>query len=120
MENLEDLRREYEVLVAVMCKALNDPKRLMILTFLGDSPKTVSDLVELLGSSQANVSQHLAVLRDRGLVRAVRDGSSVIYSLRHPRILDAVTILRTVMHDELELRQGLRAGSSLRMAEPVS
>ncbi len=109
MENLEELRKEYELLVSVMCKALNEPKRLLILTLLGERPHTVSDLVKEIGSPQANISQHLAILRDRGLVKATREGTSVTYSLSHQQILTVIATLREVMHDEVGHKQRLFA-----------
>ncbi len=103
------LKVEMDEVVRMMCKALNDPKRLLILAILGEEPKTVTQLVHLIGSPQANISQHLAVLRDRGIVKAVKDGNSVIYSLRYPRLLEVVSILRSVLHDEVERRGSLVA-----------
>ncbi|HLF41024.1 MAG TPA: metalloregulator ArsR/SmtB family transcription factor [Acidimicrobiia bacterium] len=94
------LRRELDELVASMCKAMNDSKRLLILYALRDGPHTVSELCEVLDAPQSNTSQHLAVLRDRDLVEAERHGNNVLYSLRHPKILKAIDILREVMEDE--------------------
>ena len=54
--------------------------------------------------SQSNVSQHLAVLRDRGLVDAERDGNRAIYTLRDRRLVGAIDLLRQVMNDELDRR----------------
>jgi ArsR family transcriptional regulator len=96
-----------EELVGVMCKALNDPKRLLILSLLGEKPRTVGELVGIIGSPQANISQHLAILRDRGIIEANKEGTSVKYSLRHPKLLEAIGILREVLHDEVERRGNL-------------
>ncbi|MDA8393263.1 MAG: metalloregulator ArsR/SmtB family transcription factor [Actinomycetota bacterium] len=103
------LRQELDELSASMCKALNDPKRLMVLYTLRNRGCTVGELSRLLGAPQSNTSQHLAVLRDRGLVEAERNGNTVIYSLRHPKVLEAVDTLREVMADELTRRQALRS-----------
>lgn len=105
----ERLRVELDELTSRMCKALNDSKRLMLLYVLGEAERTVTDLCDLLDLPQSNVSQHLAVLRERGLVEARRDGAYMIYRLRHPKILEAVNLLREVMADELE-RQQARLG----------
>jgi len=105
------LRLELEELVASMCKALNDPKRLLVLYALHDRPRTVSELSKILEAPQANTSQHLAVLRDRGLLETERRGNSILYSLRHPKVLKALDILRRVMVDELERQQALRKDS---------
>jgi ArsR family transcriptional regulator len=52
----------------------------------------------------ANVSQHLAVLRERGLVDSERDGLNVIYSLRYPQLIDAIGDLRGILREELRRR----------------
>lgn len=103
----ETLRSELDELTASMCRALNDPKRLYVMYLLADCPMSVGELCQALVAPQANVSQHLGVLRDRGLVQRQRQGNRVVYSLRHPKILEAVDILREVMADEATRRQEL-------------
>jgi DNA-binding transcriptional ArsR family regulator len=102
------LRQQLDELVSSMCKALNDPKRLMLLYALREQPQSVSDLCRVVGTAQSNTSQHLAVLRDRGLVSTERRGTTILYSLRHPRILEAVDTLREVMADETDRQQRLQ------------
>ena len=102
-----NLRAELEELTANMCRALNDPKRLMILYALGDQRRSVGDLCELLDLAQSNVSQHLAVLRDRGIVDSTRDANRIIYTLRDQRVLNAIDLLRNVMNDEVARRHAL-------------
>jgi DNA-binding transcriptional ArsR family regulator len=106
------LRAELEELTTSICRALNDPKRLMILYALSDRALSVGELCNALGASQSNVSQHLAVLRDRGLVDTSRAANRVMYSLRHRRVLDAIDLLRGVMGDELVRRQALHRQAS--------
>jgi ArsR family transcriptional regulator len=96
---MTDLEREFNELHAQICKGLADPKRLLILNALRDGERSVSDLVDELGLAQANVSQHLAVLRDRGLVESRRDGQRVYYSVTSPKIIAAMDLLRQVMHE---------------------
>lgn len=108
------LRSELDELGARMCKALNDPKRLLVLYALADGPHSVSELCEVLDAPQSNTSQHLAVLRDRGLIEAERQGNSVVYRLRHPKVLAAIDILREVMADELDRQQALRTPTRVR------
>ena len=103
-----NLRAELEELTAGVCRALNDPKRLMLLYALADRALSVGELCEVLDVSQSNVSQHLAVLRDRGLVETTRDANRIIYTLRDRRVLDAIDLLRDVMNAELVRRQALR------------
>jgi DNA-binding transcriptional ArsR family regulator len=106
----EGLRVELTELTATLCRALNDPKRLMILHALAEGPASVGDLATMVDATTANVSQHLAVLRERGLVDTERDGLSIIYSLRYPELIDTVTQLRAILRSELARRQGLLVG----------
>ena len=104
----ERLRRELDELVGSMCKALNDPKRLLLIYALSFGPHTVSELCQVIDAPQSNTSQHLAVLRDRGLVDTARAGNNVLYSLRHPKVIEAIDLLRGVMEDEIARQQALR------------
>lgn len=81
---------------AMLCKALADPKRLQIINALRDGSRFAGELTEELGFTQSNASQHLAILRDRGVLRATRQGNNVSYSLRDVRVLEAVDLLRAV------------------------
>mgnify|MGYP001563190435 CR=1 FL=1 len=99
---------------AQICKALSDPKRIMIIHALRSGEKTVSDLVEELRVPQANVSQHLAVMRDRGLVVARRRGNNVHYSLSSDRIVEACDIVRRVLVEQLEQDRKLARGLAAR------
>jgi DNA-binding transcriptional ArsR family regulator len=103
----ERLKLQLEDLVSTMCKALNDPKRLMLLYALKERPRSVGDLCDALSVPQSNASQHLAVLRERGLVVTERQGNRVLYSLRYPALIDAVDILRSVMAAELDRQRQL-------------
>jgi ArsR family transcriptional regulator len=95
------VRNELYALHASVCKGLADPKRLLIITALRDGERSVSDVCELLNLPQANVSQHLAILRDKGLVKARRDGQFVYYSLTSEKITQAIDLLREVMAEQL-------------------
>ena len=106
----EGLRAELTELTATLCRALNDPKRLFILHALAQGPASVGDLADIVDATTANVSQHLAVLRERGLVDTKRDGLNIIYSLRYPELIDTVTQLRGILHAELQRRHGLLVG----------
>lgn len=106
-ETAEHVRFEMEELVANMCMALNDPKRLMVIWALSTGTFNVNELSSILASPSSNVSQHLAILRSRGLVDTERRGNSIYYALRHPRIVDAIDILRAVLRDEISRRTDL-------------
>lgn len=95
---------ELVLLHARLCRALSDPKRLLLITALTDGPRTVGELCAELDLPQANVSQHLAILRDRGVVRAERVGTNVIYQLRGDKVVRALELLRSFMREDAEQR----------------
>ena len=84
-------------LYARVCKAIADGKRLAIINELRDGPRTVGELAAALGVAQANASQHLAVLRDRGIVTTRRSGSNISYSLTSQKVAEAVDLLYEFM-----------------------
>ncbi|MFP4002039.1 MAG: ArsR/SmtB family transcription factor [Thermoplasmata archaeon] len=92
---------------AELCKMLSHPTRLKILEQLNQEKKTVKEIVEAVDSSQPTVSQHLGELRKRGLVEAERDGTSMQYQIKYPKILDACDIIREVLFDRLSEDQEL-------------
>jgi ArsR family transcriptional regulator len=92
---------------AAICKTLADPKRLMILHELRDEEKSVSQMVSALGLPQANVSQHLAILRERGIVTTRRDGTTIYYKLANLKIGQACDLVREVLADQLSKNQAL-------------
>jgi DNA-binding transcriptional ArsR family regulator len=98
------LRVEIAQLTSSLCHALNDPKRLLILHALSVGASSVSALAAVVDASVANVSQHLAVLRERGLVDTERDGLNIIYSLRYPELIDAIAALRAILRTEVRRR----------------
>ncbi|MAX24981.1 MAG: transcriptional regulator [Phycisphaeraceae bacterium] len=74
--------------VARMFKVLGDPTRLAILKMLFDQPLTVTEMVEALEAKQANISKHLGMLHDAGLVSRERNGNQVIYAICEPMVFD--------------------------------
>jgi ArsR family transcriptional regulator, virulence genes transcriptional regulator len=82
---------------AQLCRVLTDPVRLALLHLIGTGERTVSDLVRTMGLRQANVSQHLAVLRRCGIVTPRREGTRAYYVLTYPEILDACSIVRGIL-----------------------
>jgi len=86
---------------AEICKTLSNSTRLMILNFLRDGEKSVNELAELVGVKQANVSQHLAVLRQRGIVTTRKQGANIYYSVTNPKIVLACDLIREVLFEQL-------------------
>jgi DNA-binding transcriptional ArsR family regulator len=79
--------------VAARFRVLGEPMRLRLLQQLMDGEKNVSDLVTLVDSTQANVSRHLALLLQNGIVEKRRDGTSIYYRLTDPSIFQLCHIV---------------------------
>ncbi len=86
---------------AEICKIFTNPKRLEIISLLKDEEKTVSELEELAGIPQANISQHLTVLRQNGVVTTRREGANIYYKIANPKILQACDLMREVLLEKL-------------------
>ncbi|HEX6641058.1 MAG TPA: metalloregulator ArsR/SmtB family transcription factor [Thermoanaerobaculia bacterium] len=103
-------------LVAARFRTLGEPIRIQLLQALQRGERNVSDLVASVGSTQSNVSKHLRILQDAGLVRRRQDGNNVYYSIADPTVFalcDAVCSsigLRLTQHATLadELRRRTR------------
>jgi len=77
-------------------KAIAHPLRLKILCVLGDQEISVQDIVEQVGTSQSNISQHLAILRDKGVLATRKDANRVFYRIGDLRTLKLVGMMRDV------------------------
>lgn len=77
-------------------KAIAHPLRLKILCVLGDKEVSVQDIVERVGTSQSNISQHLAILRDKGVLSTRKDANRVYYRIGDLRTLKLVGMMRDV------------------------
>jgi len=77
-------------------KAMSHPLRLKILCTLGDQEISVQDIVEHVGTSQSNISQHLAILRDKGILFSRKDANRVYYKVGDARTLALIDMMRDV------------------------
>jgi DNA-binding transcriptional ArsR family regulator len=91
LEKDEDVERASRSL-----KAMSHPLRLKILCTLGDQEVSVQDIVEYVGTSQSNISQHLAILRDKGILASRKDANRVYYRVSDARTLKLIGMMREV------------------------
>lgn len=96
-----------------ICLALGDPKRLMILYLLHQHQRSVGELALELDIPQPTISHHLKILRERSLVRTHKDGTTVYYALADERVIQAVDLLRAVLHDSLAAQAKLAEFNAL-------
>ena len=77
-------------------KAMSHPLRLKILCTLNDKEVSVQEIVEQVGTSQSNISQHLAILRDKGILASRKDANRVFYRVGDSRTLRLISMMREV------------------------
>ena len=87
----DDIREASDAL-----KAMAHPLRLKILCLVGQNELMVQDIVEAVGTSQSNISQHLAVMRERGLIASRKEANKVFYRIDDARILKMIAMMREV------------------------
>ena len=92
-------------LQAEICGALASPVRLQILDLISASEKTSADLLQILEIPKANLSQHLAVLKDAGILQSRKEGQFQYLSLAIPKIRDACALVKTVLADKIALEE---------------
>jgi DNA-binding transcriptional ArsR family regulator len=97
-------------MVAARFRAMGEPMRLQILQLLESGEASVSALAENLGATQPNISKHLKVLQDAGLLSRRQQGNSVYYTIADPLVFELCDMICTRLHDRLEAQVGaLRA-----------
>ena len=94
-------------LQAEVSKTLAHPVRLAILHTLRDGEKTVNDLAEIVGVHQSNLSQHLALMRQRQILKTRKQGANIYYSVSNPDINKACDMVRAVLLEQLRQKQEL-------------
>lgn len=92
-------------LQAEICSALASPIRLHILDLLSEGEKTASDLLEVLEVPKANLSQHLAVLKDAGIIHARKEGLYQYMNLSIPKIKEACSLVRSVLIEKIAIEE---------------
>jgi ArsR family transcriptional regulator, virulence genes transcriptional regulator len=95
------MERMFE-LEADICKIFSNAKRLEIINMLRDKELSATELIEKVGLSKANLSQHMSVLRSKGVVLARREGVSIYYRIANPKIIQACSLMREVLLEQFQ------------------
>jgi len=95
---------------ADICKTLAHPARLRIIAELRDGELAAGEIARRLGVHKANVSQHLGVMRQKGILQARRDGLNVFYSLTSQKVIQACELMREVLLEQVARRQEILQG----------
>lgn len=105
------LEHEINLLHQHICYALGDPKRILILYLLSKHKWCVNEITEIMSIPQSTVSRHLRVLRERKLVLTERQGTTILYKIADPQIIEALNILRQVLGKQL--RENIEIANSI-------
>jgi ArsR family transcriptional regulator len=93
-------KQEHIEQAARALKAMSHPLRLKILCVLGPEEVSVQEIVDAVGTSQSNISQHLSILREKGVLRSRRDANRVFYRVGDERTLQLIGMMREVFCGE--------------------
>jgi len=91
--------REVYELHANICSVFSNPKRLEIIDILRDGEKSVSEIMKRTKISKTNLSQHLSLMRDRGIVTSRREGQNIYYSISNKKIIQAYDLMLDVLRE---------------------
>jgi DNA-binding transcriptional ArsR family regulator len=89
-------KQEHIEMAARALKSIAHPLRLKILCVVGGEEACVQEIVDAVGTSQSNISQHLAILRDKGVLLSRREANRVYYRVGDERILQLIGMMREV------------------------
>jgi DNA-binding transcriptional ArsR family regulator len=89
-------------LQADVCKIFANAKRLEIISLLKDREIPANELLEKIGLSKANLSQHMSVLKAKGVVVTRREGVNVYYRIANPKIIQACNLMREVLAEQIQ------------------
>ncbi len=89
-------------LKADLFKAIAHPTRIRILQLLSDGEHCVCDIFEQLNVEQANTSQHLSLMKKHGVLQSRKEGLRVIYSIKHPEILEILNIADEILKKQVD------------------
>jgi len=101
---------QYYELHAEACKSFGHPKRLFIIDSLRKKELTVSELAIITKMDISNLSQHLNILKEKGLLKPRREGTSIYYSLAHPNIIQAYDLISEVLTKRIKENQTILGG----------
>lgn len=94
------MKEEHINNVASLLKTMSHPIRLKILCLLQEKEMTVGDIREEVKTTNANVSQHLAILRNHGILSARKDANFIYNKIEDPRMVDLISNMRRLFCQE--------------------
>jgi ArsR family transcriptional regulator len=87
---------------ADLCKVFSNAKRLEIINTLKDKEMAASDLIGRIGLSKVNLSQHMSILKSKGVILSRREGVNIYYRIANPKIVQACHLIREVLLEQFQ------------------
>ena len=94
--------KEVFELQASICQTMANAKRLEIISILGERELAVSDLADKMDVKISNLSQHLSIMKNKGILTSRRDGVHIYYRIANPKVIKACCLMKEVMTELLE------------------
>lgn len=107
MLNKEEINDEAMAMIANRFRVLSDPMRLKLLHTLGEAEMNVSELVEATGAGQANVSKHLGVMLEAGIVARRKDGLNSFYKITDETIFELCEVVCSRLKQQFDARRAV-------------
>jgi ArsR family transcriptional regulator len=107
----EPMEGQIYIYHADLCKVFSHPKRLELINLLREGEMSVTELSRRANISPANLSQHLAMMRERRIVASRKEGNTVFYRVSNPKLLVAFDILRQILFEQIRSDAALIEGS---------
>lgn len=99
------MNKEIFELQASICQTMGNAKRLEIINILGEKELTVGDIAEKIGVRMANLSQHLSIMKSKGILLSRRDGVNIYYRISNPKVVKACSLMKEVMMEQMETQR---------------
>lgn len=104
MADINQLRAE-------LLKGLAQPTRLKIIELLRDGEKCVCEIFPAINEEQSNTSRHLNMMQTSGILSRRKDGLKIYYAIKHPQVLEVITLVTALIQQETEGRHRLLAAA---------
>lgn len=98
------MNEDFYELHASLCGTFSSPKRLEILNLLRDGELTVTEIQAKMDISKTNLSQHLTMMKDRGILKSRREGQHIYYSVVNEKVIQAYDLMSEVLRELIDKR----------------
>ena len=102
-----EISKEIFDLQAEICKVLANAKRLEIIHTIQNDELSVGEIAKKMGVNATNISQHLSVMKTKGILNSRRDGIHIYYGISDPKVVDACALMKEVLASQIQRSRDL-------------